>query len=281
MKIILPSPAKINLSLWVNGKRDDGYHDILTVFHTINVFDYISIQQSGQLELNVAGSTVVPAGNDNLIIKACEVFSKHTGIKPKVSITLEKHIPIGAGLGGGSSNAALVLKGLNMLYNYPVDEDKLMGMAAEIGSDVAFFLKGGLAVGYGRGEKLIFYGKQKFNILLVYPNIFCSTAEVYKHLPPIKREMGIEDAERLILIPLMKGDFNTLRENMWNDLESSAAPCIKEVMEAKKLVEDVVGSKVLMSGSGSSLFAIIDKNRKIDITPLQRKGWWVKFCSAI
>ncbi|SNR75158.1 4-(cytidine 5'-diphospho)-2-C-methyl-D-erythritol kinase [Desulfurobacterium atlanticum] len=283
MKIILPSPAKINLSLWVNGKREDGYHNILTVFHTINLFDYISIQRSGHLELNVAGSTSVPAGGDNLIIKACDVFYKHTGIKPKVSITLDKKIPVGAGLGGGSSNAAVVLKGLNQLYDFPVDDEKLVEMASEIGSDVAFFIKGGLAIGCQRGEKLTFYGSQNFDILLVFPNIFCSTAEVYKNLPPLNRNMEIEDAERLILIPLMKRDYKTLRKNMWNDLELSQADCVRKVMEVKKTIEDSVETRVIMSGSGSSLFAVLDKGKKekIDITPLQRKGWWVKFLSAI
>ncbi len=281
MKLILPSPAKINLSLWVNGKREDGYHSILTVFHTINLFDYISIQRSGHLELNVAGSDLVPAGGTNLVIKACNIFYKYTGIKPKVSITLDKNIPVGAGLGGGSSNAAVVLKGLNQLFEFPATDDQLLDMAAEIGSDVAFFVKGGLAIGCDRGEKLTFYGSQNFKILLVYPQIFCSTAEVYGKLPAMERDMGIEDVERLILIPLMKGDYDTLEKNMWNDLESSEAECVKKVMEVKKIMEDVVNSKVIMSGSGSSLFMIIDKKEKIDISPLQRKGWWVKFCSAI
>ncbi len=281
MRIILPSPAKVNLSLWVNGKRADGYHEIVTVFHTINLYDYIWIQPSGHLELSVKGLSAIPTGSGNLVIKACKVFSDFTGIKPKVSIVLEKNIPVGSGLGGGSSNAAAVLRGLNELYGFPLSFEKLLEAAGKIGSDVAFFIKSGLAIGYGRGEKLNFYKPQKFKIILVFPQIPCSTAEVYAKLPEDSySKVSVSKAEELIVLPLLKHNLRKVEQNMHNDLESSRASCIKEVKKVKEALK-AMGLKPLMSGSGSSVFAIVKDSDEVDQTPLKKLGWWTKFCSAV
>ncbi|MEO2069397.1 MAG: 4-(cytidine 5'-diphospho)-2-C-methyl-D-erythritol kinase [Desulfurobacteriaceae bacterium] len=279
MKLILPSPAKINLSLWVKGKRTDGYHEIITVMHTINLIDTISFLPADRLEFSIKGNNSLPLGKDNLIIKACKLFEEKTGIKPKVKITLEKKIPVGAGLGGGSSNAATTLKGLNIIYGKPLKEEELFELATQLGSDVPFFLKGGLAIAYGRGEKLKNYKKGNFKILLVYPYFSCSTKEVYEAMPPVKKDVSLEDAEQLIVMPLLTENLKELEENMENDLELSKALCITQVKEVKKALE-AIGLKALMSGSGSSVFALI-KEEKIDLTPLKKFGWWIKLLSAI
>jgi 4-diphosphocytidyl-2-C-methyl-D-erythritol kinase len=279
MRLILPSPAKINLSLWIKGKRSDGYHELITVMHTINLFDVLSFLPSNRLVLNVRGNNSLPLNRSNLIIKACRLFKERTGINPKVSIKLLKRIPIGAGLGGGSSNAAATLKGLNTIYGNPLSEKELHELAMELGSDVPFFLRGGLAVAYGRGEKLRFFSPVSFEILLVFPGFSCSTAEVYQKLPPIKKEITVEDAERLIVSPLINENFTELINNMENDLEKSESPCVKEVLKVKEKLKEM-GLKPLMSGSGSCVFAII-KGEKPDTTPLKKEGWWFKFLSAV
>jgi len=279
MKLIVPSPAKVNLSLWIRGKRTDGYHDIVTVMHTVGLFDILSFLPSDRLELEVEGDSSLPLNRSNLIIKAANLFKEATGIKPEVKIKVKKEIPVGAGLGGGSSNAAATLKGLNEIYGSPLSQEELLKLAGELGSDVPFFIKGGLAVAYGRGEKLRHYNPAEFEILLVYPGFPCSTAEVYGELPPIRREVTPEDAEKLIISPLVSGRFEELVENMENDLERSGAPCIEKVMEVKEVLKDM-GLRPLMSGSGSSVFAVV-KDREIDVSPLKRKGWWYKFLSAV
>jgi len=280
MKLIVPSPAKVNLSLWVKGKRPDGYHEIVTVMHTINLFDTLTFLPSDRFELEIEGNKTLPLGKSNLIVKAKELFKEATGIKPHVKITLRKVIPVGAGLGGGSSNAAATLKGLNTLYGNPLSEGELHQLAAQIGSDVPFFIKGGLAISYGRGEKLKHYNPATFKLLLVYPNFSCSTPEVYQKLPRLERNVTPEDAEKLIISPLISHRLREVKENMNNDLELSEVDCVKQVKEVKELLKEI-GFKSLMSGSGSSVFAILEENESFDITPLKKTGWWYKFLSAV
>jgi len=278
MKIIVPSPAKINLSLWVKGKREDGYHEIITVMHTVGLFDFIHIRRSESLRLSIEGSSTLPSGEENLIIKACKLFHEKTGIKPDVNIKLEKNIPVGAGLGGGSSNAANTLKALNRMNGYPLKEEELFELASLIGSDVPFFIKGGLAISYGRGEKLKFYKPSDFKVLIIYPRFSCSTREVYEKLPEVKNRLKVEDAEKLIISPLETGDIGRVIENLSNDLEKSESECVKKVLRIKEELKSFYIGTV-MSGSGSSLFSIVPN--EIDISPLKKKGWWFKFCHAI
>jgi 4-diphosphocytidyl-2-C-methyl-D-erythritol kinase len=279
MRLIVPSPAKVNLSLWIKGKRPDGYHDIITVMHTINLYDTLFFLPSDRFELTIEGSEALPLNKSNLIVKAARLFKEATGIKPKVKIKLEKVIPVGAGLGGGSSNAAATLKGLNSIYGNPLSTEELTQLAAQLGSDVPFFIEGGLAVAYGRGERLKHYNPAGFKLLVVYPDFSCSTREVYEKLPPIEREITVDDAEKKIISPLITGKLKEVEEAMENDLERSSASCVKKVKEVKEVVSSC-GLKPLMSGSGSSVFALItDEN--YDLAPLKSRGWWYKLFNAI
>jgi len=275
----MPSPAKINLSLWVKGKRNDGYHEIITVMHTINLYDILSFLPSDRLELHMEGNQTLPLGSSNLIIKACKLFKEKTGINPKVKIKLEKRIPVGAGLGGGSSNAASTLKALNIIYGNPLSEDELIEISQDLGSDVPFFIKGGLALSYGKGEKLKFYNPASFKLLLIYPNIFCSTKEVYEKLPPLQNQITIEDVEKLIISPLINQNFKELLKNARNDLELSQAECIEEVKKVKEKLKEAKIENPIMSGSGSSLFTIEPKS--FDENLLKKEGWWYKLLNAV
>jgi len=279
MRLIVPSPAKVNLSLWIKGKRPDGYHELITVMHTINLYDTLFFLPSDQFELTIEGSESLPLNKSNLIVRAANLFKEATGIKPRVKIKLEKVIPVGAGLGGGSSNAAATLKGLNSIYGNPLSTDELTQLAARLGSDAPFFVEGGLAVAYGRGERLKHYNPANFRLLLVYPDFSCSTKEVYEKLPPIERKVTVDDAEKRIISPLITGKLKEVEEAMENDLERSSASCVRRVKEVKEVVSSC-GLKPLMSGSGSSVFALItDEN--YDLTPLKSRGWWYKLLNAI
>ncbi len=253
MKLIVPSPAKVNLSLWVNGKRSDGYHEIVTVMQAIRLFDFITIEESDRFKLSIEGQNRIDT-KDNLIKKACRLFEKLTGINPKVKIVLEKRIPIGAGLGGGSSNAASTLKALNNIFGKPLSNEELLVKSQMLGSDVPFFIRGGLAIAYGRGEKLKFFEGKPFKLLLAMPDIFCSTQEVYKNLHA-ESKISLPEAEKLIVEPIINGDWGILKTNLHNDLESSDAPCISKVKDIKNYLEGF-GLKFLMTGSGSSLFSL-------------------------
>jgi 4-diphosphocytidyl-2-C-methyl-D-erythritol kinase len=280
MRLIVPSPAKVNLSLWIKGKRPDGYHELITVMHTISLWDTLSFLPSDRFELTIEGLKTLPLGKSNLIAKAARLFKEATGIEPRVKVRLEKVIPVGAGLGGGSSNAAAALKGFNTIYGNPLSEEELTQIAASLGSDVPFFIKGGLAVAYGRGEKLRHYQPVSFSLLLVYPGFSCSTKEVYEKLPPIERDITVEEAERRIVSPLIAGKLEEVEENMENDLEKSSAPCIKRVEEVKEVIREC-GLKPLMSGSGSCVFALVKERKDCELSPLKSRGWWYKLLKAI
>ena len=157
-RLVVRAPAKINLSLLVAGKRDDGYHDIETVMAKVDLYDelYFSPGEKGVIELVCEGEYPAPEGEENLVYQACSLLCERVGVEPGFNIRLVKHIPAGAGLGGGSSDAAAALVGLNEFAGLGIGKDKLSEMAAELGSDVCFFLGGPLAFCRGHpGKKRI------------------------------------------------------------------------------------------------------------------------------
>jgi len=147
-RVKLLSPGKINIGLRVWRKREDGYHDIETVFHEVKLFDEIEMEISDEIEFET-NSNEIPRGFENLCLKAVRIFFESFGIHSGVRIYLKKRIPVGAGLGGGSSNSAAVLKGLNILFGVGADDDLLSELGSLIGSDVPFFIKGGHSLCHG------------------------------------------------------------------------------------------------------------------------------------
>src|SRR4030067_2793368 len=151
-KLKIAAPAKINLFLEILGKRPDGYHELETVMQEISLFDYLSMEESDKDVLFSCSNPGLAAGEDNLVVKAVRLFQKESGISKGVKVFLDKKIPVGAGLGGGSSDAAATLAGLNKLWKTGYDETKMMSIAGKLGSDVAFFVLGKTALCKGRGE---------------------------------------------------------------------------------------------------------------------------------
>lgn len=202
MRLAFLSPAKVNLDLLVLGKREDGYHEIETILQTVALYDRIFLEL-GQSGINLVVPDMLPAGAGNLCYEAAAAFYGATGISPALTVYLEKNIPIEAGLGGGSSNAAVVLLGLNVLYGFPLDEANLVSIAAPIGSDVPFFLRGGTARATGRGETIIPLPDAPCRWLrIVKPPFGLSTKEVYQRWIPtavFKRPLRHNDLEQVAL----------------------------------------------------------------------------------
>ena len=261
--------AKLNLFLEVTRRRADGYHDLATLFARMEVCDRLSFKKLAApgICLRVKGGPKElgrPA--DNIVFKAAVKFFEVFGISSGVEISLEKNIPVGVGLGGGSSDAAAALLGLARLYNLPKSASgRLMKIAAELGSDVPFFMLGAsMAEGSGRGEKLKALkpaGTLPY-IVLVYPGVPVYTKEVYGSLKlglPSEIKKRLADFKRLTG-SLKKGVFRS--ELLFNRLEDPVLPKHKAVRAAKEKLAALGADAVLMSGSGASVFALCRSRAK-------------------
>ncbi|MDD5208547.1 MAG: 4-(cytidine 5'-diphospho)-2-C-methyl-D-erythritol kinase [Elusimicrobiales bacterium] len=265
----LKAHAKLNLFLEVARRRPDGYHDLATLFARIGISDGLSFKKSPVpgISLSVKGGPrELGRPGDNIVFKAAVRFFETFGIEPAVEIKLEKNIPVGAGLGGGSSDAAAALLGLARLYKLPQSASgRLMTIAAELGSDVPFFmLDTAMAEGSGRGEKLKVLkpsGPLPY-IVLVYPGVPVYTKEVYSSLKlgaPSEIKRRLADFRRLTG-SLKKGVFNS--ELLFNRLEDPVLPKHKAVRLAKEKLAGSGADAVLMSGSGASVFALCRSRAK-------------------
>jgi 4-diphosphocytidyl-2-C-methyl-D-erythritol kinase len=241
--MLVLAPAKLNLTLDVLGLRPDGFHDIRSILQTVSLFDEVYLTAAPRLDVE---SPIVPPESD-LVYRAAVRFGEEVGRTPAVRIAVVKKIPIGGGLGGGSSDAAAVLRALNAWYDEPVGPDRLRAMAADLGSDVPFFLVGGTVLAEGRGERLTTLppiGTTHF--LLVKPPFGLSTREVYERWRG--HAGGGGHTER----------FFTSAAGTWhlgNDLMDAAVELRPELGEIVAALRQAGLDAVSMSGSGSTLFA--------------------------
>lgn len=250
---IFKSPAKINLFLRVLRKRCDGYHDIFSAMQPVSLYDEISMEAGDGSGITLSCSSMdVPSGNSNLVFRAAELFLKKTGLQRRLDIRLIKNTPIGAGLGGGSSNAAAVLLALNGLLGAGVSENELMGMAAELGSDVPFFILNGPAEARGRGEVLKRLNIPSYNYVLVNPGFSVSTAWVYGNLDLTKT--GEDNI--LSYSDEVYGNIDSLKELIVNDLETVTLRQHPELSGIKSALVDSGAVAALMSGSGPTVFGL-------------------------
>lgn len=257
----LPSFAKINLFLRVLGKRGDGFHEIVTVFQTISLCDYLTFSQSDSLEFS-SNDSEIPTGEANLIVNAARRLQEHTNSNFGAAIFLEKNIPFPGGLGGGSSNAAIALLGLATLWNLRISFEELLQIASEIGSDVPFFFYGGTATGKGRGTEISVADDQPEKpLLIVTPNIEISTAEAYAKL-------GSKDLTKIDPKSILKNcrdageSLESGHLSFINDFEKSVFKIEPELKRIKEKLLDSGADVALLSGSGASVFAIFDNEEK-------------------
>ena len=281
-KLILKSPAKINLGLKIIKKRDDGYHDIETIFQMVSIFDILTLRRIQSGIVFKTDQKKLPVDETNLVIKAAKLLQQKTGTQYGVEILLEKSIPIGAGLGGGSGNAAFTLMGLNMLWKLNLKQNNMKKLALSLGSDVPFFMSGPTAIGKGRGEILTpFENRLIIPVVVVFPNIFISSASIYKEL-----NWGLTSKSKDINILsslLAEGKIAELGTCLYNDLETIICkkhPILTKIKE-KLLQSGAIGA--LVSGSGSSVFGLFlqPETARKATTKLFGKDWQVFLTETI
>ncbi len=261
--------GKINLGLWVLGRRPDGYHNIYTVMHTISLKDEITIKPSSFLKVKTT-SSLVPENEENIVYKAVKLFEEYTGIPQNYEITIYKNIPVGAGLGGGSSDAAAVLKEINRLSENKLTEEELLKLAEQIGADVPFLIKGGMAVAQGKGEKLRYMDKtlQK-GIFIIYPNIQVSTERVYKSIS--EKLLTKEEKINIIDSLLAEYDFDKYIESMENILGDVSVDLYPEIGEVLNTLS-YLGYKGHVTGSGSGIYSFGSPSEEIRKV-CKLRGW--------
>lgn len=265
------SPAKINFGLWVKRKREDGYHDIFTIMHTIDLQDEIYIEPSYTFELFTTGPFSKNIEN-NIVKEAVEEFSKLTGTNFDYKIIIQKNIPVGAGLGGASSNMASVINYLNKELENPLSEEELMDFLATFSKDAPFFIKGGCAIAYGTGDKLKPINSIQKEITIIYPNVEASTKRVYDALQVEENQIELENIIELL-------EKYPIEDVIENHLQGVSCDIYKEIGEVVRFLESF-GYKAYMSGSGSSVYVIgkLDNNIK---NAILLRGWELFECKTI
>jgi 4-diphosphocytidyl-2-C-methyl-D-erythritol kinase len=248
----LRSFAKVNLALAVLGKRADGYHEIRTVFQSIDLYDEIEIRPCSGLEFSCPDLARVPK-EENTVWRAASALARAASPAAGAEIILRKNIPVGAGLGGGSGNAAAVLLGLRRFWQLNLTDEPLRAIAESIGSDVPYFLQGGTALGIGRGEEIYPLPEiRPAQLVVVFPGVHVSTSAAYGSL-------------RLLLTsrpapPNIQGFCGRLLEEsaptagIFNDFETSILPAYPAVRRAKDFLREKGATATMLSGSGSSVF---------------------------
>lgn len=271
MTIERRSPCKVNLVLNILGKRADGFHELETVMHPVAFYDHLTFNRNGNgRDGNTNGINLIcndpalPTDKTNLVYRAAEMFLQTAGIKDGVAIHLEKRIPMAAGLGGGSGNAATTLLGLNELFGSPLGSDKLNQIATNLGSDVAFFLQNGPALATGRGEQIKSLAAspalQGAAFLLIHPGFGIATAWAYQQLARFHEALnGRRGRAEQFIAALNRpaADLSEVCKLLYNSLEAPAL----EKYPLLRLFQDFLRSNgvagSLMSGSGSTTFAIV------------------------
>ncbi|HZK25233.1 MAG TPA: 4-(cytidine 5'-diphospho)-2-C-methyl-D-erythritol kinase [Oscillospiraceae bacterium] len=279
--VIEQAYAKINLILAVTGKRIDGYHDLQTVFQSLALHDTLTFTANESEVLTLTtNNPSLPAGPDNLIWRAAERLMEFYKVKKGVAINLEKRIPLAAGLGGGSSDAAATLRGLVRFWQLPCEPQVLSEIAAELGSDVPYCLAGGTALGTGRGEQLLQLTPcPHFYVVLANPGFPVSTAQVYQDLRTT--ELASSAALHGMLRALAEQNQTAMMHHVANTLEKATFRLYPQVKALK--TEMASASAALMCGSGPTVFALFLTSAAATAVQaaLQQKGYQVWLTETI
>lgn len=257
--------AKINLYLDVLSKRDDGFHEVKTIMHTVSLADEVTVSvrrsDRSSVRLTVVGQSKLPTDSRNLAVKAAELFLNKTLIGAEVNIKLVKKIPIAAGLAGGSTDAAAVLRALNRAFKKPLTEKRLLSLAAELGSDVPYCLLGGTALCYGRGERIERLPENlRLHTVIASTDEHVSTPFAYSELDRIYSDFTItrtDDSERYydaIYGSISSGGLTNTQ--LYNVFENAILPSYNGAECLKKRIMSLGATHALMSGSGPSVYGI-------------------------
>ena len=270
---MLRACANVNLVLEVLGKRPDGYHELSTVMQAVDLFDRLTVEAAATITLETS-EPALPTDDRNLVVRAARLLREAAGIEAGARIVLDKRIPVAAGLGGGSSDAAATLLGLNRLWGLRWRRERLVELAVKLGMDVPFFLGRGRALGTSRGEVLsALPGVGGYALVLVNPGVGLSTQEVYGRVPPGWRAES--DGTRRMLDALKKRNVVRVAGALTNHLEHWVEPAMPVIgrMKAALLAAGALGAA--MSGSGPTVFGLarsLDQARQIQ-RRVNRGGW--------
>jgi 4-diphosphocytidyl-2-C-methyl-D-erythritol kinase len=255
--LTLQAPAKINLCLEVLGRRTDGYHNIFSLMQAVSIYDEIVLMpKTDDITVKVEGADL-PTGQENLVYRAAQLVLSRSPENIGVHILLRKNIPVGAGLGGGSSDAATAMTGLNRLFNLGFSDPELMELGSGLGADIPFFLSGGPALAEGIGERLTPLPKWKYYLLLVYPRIHISTGWAYENLNFQLTKKT--DYNKIHPLCYQKKDMDLLCQGLKNDFEPSV---IREYPVIQKIKGGLIQCGALgslMTGSGACVFGLFAK----------------------
>jgi 4-diphosphocytidyl-2-C-methyl-D-erythritol kinase len=270
--MLAASYAKINLFLEVTGKLPNNYHQVNTVLCSIDLCDYISYTVSDDNTISLSSNDTALANQDNLIFKVADYLKTSFHVKQGISIHLDKRIPVAAGLGGGSSNAANCIVALNKLWNLNLSLSEMHRIVALFGSDINFFLEGGCALGENRGEQITpLPDISIYNLLLVNPNIHIASSKAYKlvEIPP--------QNERHVFQP------NDLPGSCFNRLEAGIRRVYPAIDELITVISDFGAQIAMMSGSGSTCFGVFLNPEQMHTCSqhFANKGYWTKITKII
>jgi 4-diphosphocytidyl-2-C-methyl-D-erythritol kinase len=244
--------AKINIGLNITERRPDGYHNLETIFYPIKINDVLEIIESDELSFQSSGIHIPGEATDNLCIKAYQLVKQDHDL-PAVKIHLHKHIPIGAGLGGGSADAAFLIKLLNQKFKLNLTADVMEDYARQLGADCAFFIKGKPTFAFDKGDRFeeVSLDLSAYYIALVMPPVHVSTAEAYRGVKPAKADVSLKE---LIQLPITEwvGQIK-------NDFEQSVFAAHPQIKDVKEKLYEAGALYASMSGSGASVFGIFEK----------------------
>jgi 4-diphosphocytidyl-2-C-methyl-D-erythritol kinase len=279
----IPSFAKINLGLEVLRKRENGYHEIRTLFQSVNLYDTLEFSEIRSENVLLSGdSPSIPWDRSNLVFRAAELLRGEYDQSRGIRIRVTKRVPAGRGLGGGSSNAAMTLYALNKMWGLCLDKRDLMALGRELGADIPYFLEGGLCLGWGRGDETMALPDLKtLFCVLVFPAISISTASIYRR---VQTSLTSKLKESKIIKFLEKREFGLLE----NSLEETVFTLHPQLKVIKSLFQSQGAELSLVSGTGSAVFGLffeVEKARKavkelrkshtvLLVETLPREGYW-------
>lgn len=272
-KLTIECRGKINLAIDVVGKREDGYHDVEMVLQEINLADRLTLSLRADEVISITSdSTEIPLNEGNLAYRAAQVFFSHLGQKGGVDIHIEKRIPMGAGLGGGSADAAGVLKGLNAMFGQPFETETLLRLGKSLGADVPFCILGGCALATGIGEVLTpLPMPPKLFCVVAKPEPFVSTKWVYQNLDLSQRPKGLYVEG--VVEGIRNGDLSAICKHADNILETVTVPTYPVVGWLKEGFAEAGAVLTLMSGSGSAVFGLFESEAAAEEGVLQAKRY--------
>jgi len=262
--ISLKAPAKVNLFLEILGKRDDGFHEIETIMQEIDLADSLQFEETQEGVTLECNNKNIPANQDNLVCKAANLILEECGIKKGVLINLEKNIPVGAGLGGGSSDAATTLKALNSLWKVGLNNEELMEFAAKLGSDIPFFINGKTALCRGRGELITpVEVRNRMDYIILFPRVHISTETIYKNL---KIDLTKKRKDVSFFLDALKySEVAGISKLLFNRLEEIIFATYPDLLQVKSTLESFDFCGLSISGSGSAFFGLCNDRHQAEV----------------